>query len=111
MDCFPTEIGNENITYFYYVELNVIMLNTFIQHCIGILASKTINKMNEWMNKDLKERTKTVIVHSMHVIVENPRESTVTVLEISDFGKFARYTLNMQKSTVFLCTGKNSEKK
>ena len=65
------------------------------------------------MKEYLKGRTKTVIVHSPNACDcrENPRGSTVAVLEIKgELGKFARYTLNMQKSTAFLYTGKKSEK-
>lgn len=59
----------------------------------------------------LKGRTKTVIIIvNVNVIVEKPRESTDMVLELKEFSRFARYALDMQKSTAFLYTGENREK-
>ena len=44
---------------------------------------------------------------TMKLYIENPKGSTKKLLElINEFNKFAGYTINMQKSVVFLYTNK-----
>ena len=57
-----------------------------------------------------KEEVKlSLFADDMILYIENPKEATSNLLDlINEFGKIARYKINSQKSSAFLCT--NDEK-
>ena len=59
-----------------------------------------------------KEETKlSLFADNMIVYIENPIDSTKKLLDlINEFGKTARYKVNIQKSTTFLYTNNETQK-
>ena len=70
-------------------------VTTFIQHYTEVPGS-------EEERKNIKIRKEEVklfqLVDDMIVYVENPKESTKKLLKLSEFSKYIRYKVNIQKS-------------
>ena len=94
---------------------NKTRLSTFttsIQHSIGSFShSNQTRKGNKGIQIGKEETKLSLFADYMIVYIENPINSTKKLLDlINEFGKTARYKVNIQKSTTFLYTNNESQK-
>ena len=92
---FPTKIRNKT---------RMSTFTTSIQHSIGSSSHSQTRKRNK-RYPNWKGGSKTVIIClDMTVYTENPTVFTKNLLNlISEFGKVARYKVNIQQSKAFFC--------
>ena len=81
-------------------------LTTPIQHRVGSLSHRKQTRKRNKRHPNGKGGSKTVIfADDMIVYMENPINFTKKVIDlINEFGKIARYKINIQKSKAFLYT-------
>ena len=81
-------------------------LTTPIQHRVGSLSHRKQTRKRNKRHPNGKGGSKTVIfADDMIVYMENPIDFTKKVIDlINEFGKIARYKINIQKSKAFLYT-------
>ena len=85
-------------------------LTTTIQHSFGSFGHSNQSRKRNKRNLIWKRRNKTLFADDMILYIENPEDSTRTLLElINEYSKVSGYKINTHKSLALLCT--NSEKK
>ena len=84
-------------------------LTTTIQHSFGSFGHGNQSRKRNKRNPDRKEVKLSLFAEDMIFYVENPKDSTIKLLElINEYSKVAGYKINTQKSLAFLYT--NNEK-
>ena len=80
-------------------------LATFIQHGFGSPIHSREEKEIKGIQIGKEEVKLSLFAGDMMLYIENPKDATRKLLElINEFGKFAGYKINIQKSVAFLYT-------
>ena len=81
-------------------------LTATIQHSSGSFGHSNQSRKRNKGNPNWKEEVKlSLFADDMILYIENPKDSTRKLLElINEYGKFAGYKINTQKSLAFLYT-------